>query len=520
MVSNMDTDLKVTKDDNMHNEVANQSEDEILDYLMGQSTHTGNKDKNKNFDSLRATVNKNHEKSRSNPEKVVRQKANSTPVFDSISQVSNSITKFLFEGVELSIARIKLAYNLTSQVSDIEFLLPLKTFVEKLHSTTIVNVNFTPEQVASIKTKQKLLNEKLRDKATQTAESLGVQRLFAFETISVVSNLVVTNFPKYKKAFVSFFVVFGCGLLAIASQFAVNNNNKQEDLLDSRKLAAVNWNVNGHVTEIEKDNIKSLISSGQIKVLPKGKISNSNIQLITNSASLPNKSLSPDDSLMLISSNSITHTVYQGESILSISQKYKVSISDLISSNPDTDLINIKPGDKLDIPNTMEAVIEDTTRRPSRVYSKIPRNLLASRSMSSTTRNETYNYISTSTGGRMLWPLPASRKISSRYGPRWGGFHPGIDITAPTGTPIVATRDGVVISSGWEGGYGKCVIIDHGNGISTRYAHASALLVSAGQAVTAGQIIARLGSTGWSTGPHLHYEVLVNGRHNNPMSFF
>jgi len=120
----------------------------------------------------------------------------------------------------------------------------------------------------------------------------------------------------------------------------------------------------------------------------------------------------------------------------------------------------------------------------------------------------------------MMWPVPSSSTVSSPYGPRWGGFHPGIDITAPHGTPIIATKDGVVINSGWSGGYGKCIIIDHGNGISTRYAHASVLLVSPGQPIKAGQVIAKMGSTGWSTGSHLHYEVLVNGRHHNPHSFF
>lgn len=116
-----------------------------------------------------------------------------------------------------------------------------------------------------------------------------------------------------------------------------------------------------------------------------------------------------------------------------------------------------------------------------------------------------------------IWP--ANGEVSSRYGLRWGGsdFHPGIDIAADIGTPIVATADGVVIESGWNsGGYGYMVDVDHGNGIVTRYGHNSQLAVSVGTAVKKGQVIAYMGSTGFSTGPHLHYEVRVNGKAVNP----
>lgn len=116
-----------------------------------------------------------------------------------------------------------------------------------------------------------------------------------------------------------------------------------------------------------------------------------------------------------------------------------------------------------------------------------------------------------------LWPTQGV--ISSPYGLRFGGteFHQGIDIAAETGTPIVATADGVVTAAGWNsGGYGNMVDIDHGEGIATRYAHASSVVVTAGQRVRRGQIIAYVGSTGFSTGPHLHYEVRLGGHPVNP----
>ena len=119
-----------------------------------------------------------------------------------------------------------------------------------------------------------------------------------------------------------------------------------------------------------------------------------------------------------------------------------------------------------------------------------------------------------------IWP--ANGDVSSRYGLRWNGsdFHPGIDIANDIGTPIVAAADGVIVDSGWNsGGYGYMVDIDHGNGIVTRYAHNSRNAVTVGQVVKKGQVIAYMGSTGFSTGPHVHYEVRVNDKAVNPDRF-
>ena len=119
-----------------------------------------------------------------------------------------------------------------------------------------------------------------------------------------------------------------------------------------------------------------------------------------------------------------------------------------------------------------------------------------------------------------MWP--ARGVVSSPFGLRWNGtdFHPGIDIANDFGTPIVATADGIVTDAGWNsGGYGNKVDIDHGNGIMTRYGHAQAVAVSAGQYVRRGQVIAYMGSTGFSTGPHVHYEVRINGQPVNPAPY-
>ena len=125
--------------------------------------------------------------------------------------------------------------------------------------------------------------------------------------------------------------------------------------------------------------------------------------------------------------------------------------------------------------------------------------------------------------GTMTWP--AEGEITSPFGwrvhPIFGTqrLHTGIDIGADYGDAIRAADGGVVIHSDWMGGYGNAVIIDHGNGISTLYAHNSQLLVSEGQTVAKGQTVARCGSTGYSTGPHLHFEVWQNGSPVNPLNY-
>jgi murein DD-endopeptidase MepM/ murein hydrolase activator NlpD len=117
-----------------------------------------------------------------------------------------------------------------------------------------------------------------------------------------------------------------------------------------------------------------------------------------------------------------------------------------------------------------------------------------------------------------IWPTWGT--LTSRFGERRGGsVHKGLDIASRTGTNINATASGVVIFSGWHGGYGKKVIIYHGFGYTTVYAHLSSIYVNVGDEVTKGEIIGLMGDTGNSTGPHLHYEVLVDGVPENPVDF-
>lgn len=124
--------------------------------------------------------------------------------------------------------------------------------------------------------------------------------------------------------------------------------------------------------------------------------------------------------------------------------------------------------------------------------------------------------------GIYLAVAPVSGTITSRYGARESirdHTHQGLDIAAPTGTPIKATADGTVSYAGIMGGYGNLIIIDHGNGIQTYYGHCSKLYVKVGEKVTSGDTIAAVGSTGNSTGSHLHFEIRKNGQYVNPENY-
>jgi len=191
--------------------------------------------------------------------------------------------------------------------------------------------------------------------------------------------------------------------------------------------------------------------------------------------------------------NVIIHKIKSGETLWSIAQRYNVSSYELVKINNIAHSNLIQVGEALIIPiNNSDG---DSSRK--KYYSKTNIN----------NQNSTF-----------IWPTKY-RRITSPFGRRWGRIHKGIDIAAPKGSLVRAARSGVVTQSRYLSGYGKAIYIDHGNGISTRYAHNSRLLVRAGDKVYQGQIIAYSGSTGRSTGPHLHFEIRIKDRAINPLSY-
>lgn len=217
--------------------------------------------------------------------------------------------------------------------------------------------------------------------------------------------------------------------------------------------------------------------------------------------------LKPGQELRFPSVNGILHKVKDGENLWDISDAYDVNVQTIVDSNNMSEPDKLKIGQELIV---VGAVKKKIVNEPVKTASK------PSKSTSSSSSKKVASRGSTSKSG--IWPV--NGYVSSPFGQRGGEFHKGMDIAAPTGTDIKAFMSGTVISSGWNNsGYGYLVTIRHSNGLVTYYAHCSKLLVKAGQHVERGQHIAEVGSTGNSTGPHLHFEVRRSGSPVNPRGY-
>ncbi|MDQ3384960.1 MAG: peptidoglycan DD-metalloendopeptidase family protein [Actinomycetota bacterium] len=170
-------------------------------------------------------------------------------------------------------------------------------------------------------------------------------------------------------------------------------------------------------------------------------------------------------------------------------------------------------------------LLNDVQARKSRYEGELAALVQLSSSLAAAIAARQYGQVvSPAARGLFVLPIPTAR-LSSPFGPRihpifgTARLHAGMDLAAPTGTPIGAAALGTVVTAGVLGGYGNAVVLDHGGGLSTLYAHQSAIAVSVGQVVEPGQVVGLVGSTGYSTGPHLHFEVRVFGRPVDPVNY-
>jgi len=205
------------------------------------------------------------------------------------------------------------------------------------------------------------------------------------------------------------------------------------------------------------------------------------------------------DELAILPSTGVMHTVKSGESLGYISSKYDVKEKDIIKENKIVNPHSLKIGQRLFIPNGTKIKTARKTNTYNSAITTVVKNIVAPKTQST---------------GKMHWPT-TSHRITQYY--HWR--HHGLDLAAPIGTPLFAADSGVVERAGWNRGYGNNIVINHGGGKKTRYAHMHKFYVSAGQSVSRGQTIGEMGSTGWSTGPHVHFEVMINGVKYNPLNY-
>jgi|GEM_PF-859669 len=208
-----------------------------------------------------------------------------------------------------------------------------------------------------------------------------------------------------------------------------------------------------------------------------------------------------------------TGLVRSGDTLLSVAQRYGMTVSDLVRLNPGVESASLTPGSQLRVAQTA----------PMRAHMLLALNPTGSGGLSwpdlPNLPQVPAGPMPGAVAGDYIWPTQGV--FSSGYGWRWGRMHKGIDLANSTGTAIVASKEGRVTFSGWnDGGYGYLVEISHADGSKTRYGHNSRLLVSEGQEVRQGEVISQMGSTGNSTGPHLHFEIIAPGMGAmNPLSF-
>lgn len=212
----------------------------------------------------------------------------------------------------------------------------------------------------------------------------------------------------------------------------------------------------------------------------------------------------PGDELNILPESGVIHNVKSGDTISKIANTYDIAEKDILASNELGAVLKI--GDKIMVPGgtKLKAAVASRPKTTSNTGLSIIRDLVKTPDAPS----------STDTSQKMLWPTEGHR-ITQYFS--WS--HTGLDIANKTGTPLYASEAGTVEYSGWSNGYGYNVLINHGGGKKTRYAHASKLFVKAGDSVSRGENIAAMGSTGWSTGPHIHFEVIINGKKYNPLNY-
>lgn len=216
--------------------------------------------------------------------------------------------------------------------------------------------------------------------------------------------------------------------------------------------------------------------------------------------------IKPGQELVVLPVTGVSYNVKKYDTIGKIANKYGVSESEIMEANKIASATSLQISQKLIIPGANKISVTPVSA-PVKKVAEVARYTPAAQNSAETVSN-----IKSLTN--LLWPATCSTITQYFY---WG--HSGLDIACKLGTPLYAAEDGVVKNAGWLSGYGKMVIIKHGSGMETLYGHMNKIDVQVGQAVNRGDILGEMGSTGWSTGSHIHFEVRIGGAKKNPLSY-
>lgn len=295
------------------------------------------------------------------------------------------------------------------------------------------------------------------------------------------------------------------GVLAASAATLVNTTD--EDLANSEISADGVLKNDGSAGSSERQTIESYVVQGGDTISTIAEKFSVSIHTILWANSLSDTSIiRPGDTLQIPPVTGVVHQVKAGDTVDKIAAKYKTNADDILTFNQLPTKEAIEVGDVLIVPGGIieQAPVSTPTTAPLR-YNFIDRIF----------RGPVPPSAKVAPSNRLLWPTP-DRKINQYYR---GFLHTGLDIEGTYSSPIYAATDGTVESVIYQRfGYGYHIIINHGGGRKTLYAHASKMFVKPGQRVSRGQTIAIVGSTGRSTGTHLHFEIIVNGRKTNPLA--
>ncbi len=234
-------------------------------------------------------------------------------------------------------------------------------------------------------------------------------------------------------------------------------------------------------------------------------------------------SIKPGDTLKIPAVSGVLHLVKKGDTIAKLAKTYRTDADKIVTMN-DLNERPLTPGEEIVIPDGIQPVVVVTRPPTSTLRPNVPSTNIPNKSLDqyqelidtrTDTRPKPSDAVAPAASTKLLWPT-SQHSITQYYG--WN--HTGVDLDGDYVDPIYASADGVVETAGWNsGGYGLQIVIDHQNGLKTRYAHSSKMFVKVGDAVKKGEVIAMVGTTGRSTGTHLHYEVYSNGKRQNPLKY-